>query len=182
LGSGDLKAGMNKVGEDGWELVSVDPGSAGPGGMRAPSYYFKRATRVMPGGFARAGAGDFFAPGGTGAASGTASGPGGAARGPGNPGGPGMRGAGRAGGLGGGRGPAGREPAGNESTLIITLKYAQAESLAGILQKLYGQNGRTRLATDERTNSIILMATEKDLAEIHRLVSDLDRPVSEKTR
>jgi hypothetical protein len=42
LSNKNFAAGLNKLGEDGWELVAVEPGFSNPPGKPA-EYYFKRA-------------------------------------------------------------------------------------------------------------------------------------------
>lgn len=45
LGSKNVAAGLNKLGEEGWELVAIEPGFAAPPGAvgsAPPQYYFKR--------------------------------------------------------------------------------------------------------------------------------------------
>jgi hypothetical protein len=55
-GKGDFRAGLNALGEEGWELVTIEArfsaGRGAPGGGRATAYYFKRAkgatTKEIP--------------------------------------------------------------------------------------------------------------------------------------
>jgi hypothetical protein len=41
-GPSSLTAGLNKLGEDGWELVGIEPGHVPPP-VKLPKYVFKRA-------------------------------------------------------------------------------------------------------------------------------------------
>jgi hypothetical protein len=50
LGKDDVAAGLNRLGQDGWELVTVDQVQAGAGAsaVRVPRYFFKRPKRAAP--------------------------------------------------------------------------------------------------------------------------------------
>jgi hypothetical protein len=51
LGKKDLTAGLNKLGDEGWELVTVDPARPAPGAglpAKPAEYYFKRPRNVLP--------------------------------------------------------------------------------------------------------------------------------------
>src|SRR5262249_16673813 len=65
-----------------------------------------------------------------------------------------------------------------EVTNIITLKHAKASSLQKIFQELYGQ--KIRLASDERTNSLILVGAAEPLTEIIAVIQRLDGPEEKK--
>jgi hypothetical protein len=143
LGGGDVQAGLNNLGEDGWELVTVDPG-AGPGRQqpRQPRYYFKRSAGPVGGfiGFAGGGA----------------------------PGAAVMRvGTGRV----ATRAP---EPAADEPPHVIRLKHARAQEVLQVVEQLYGRTPGSRVASDPRTNSLIVIATDKQFATIMQLVKELD--------
>src|SRR5262245_30412877 len=47
LANNDLTAGLNRLGEDGWELVAVEPRSDTGRSLRDATYYFKRPKSVM---------------------------------------------------------------------------------------------------------------------------------------
>jgi len=56
---------------------------------------------------------------------------------------------------------------------VITLKYATAADIKAKLTKLYTGEG-VLVESDERTNSVIVVATKAEVAEIQRLVAKLD--------
>ena len=58
---------------------------------------------------------------------------------------------------------------------VFRLAYADSASLVQILSDIK-KGGSTRIATDRKTNSIIVSATATDLREIEALVQALDRP------
>ena len=66
-----------------------------------------------------------------------------------------------------------------DRALAAALKHAKATQIVEIVQKIYG--GRSlRVASDERTNVIILVAPEKQLKEVMKLIAELDEPKSDK--
>src|SRR5262245_58095444 len=117
-GKDDFKAGLNKLGDEGWELVAVEtrPG-ARPGATASSSYYFKRPKQA-----AQAKAAE-----------------------------------------------------GKEVASVLRLKHAQATAVVKIIEKLYGQK-KGRLASDDRTNSVIVVGTAEQILELARLVTALDEP------
>jgi hypothetical protein len=164
-GAGDFVAGLNKLGDEGWELISI----TGPrGAPRAEEALFKRLKESSRG-----------ATGGLNFRGGER--PGGA---------PNWRGQPGKGQPGKGRVPAGPAEISNvigkatggskgtekEVTNVIFLKHAKAASLQKILEDLYGQKNLFHIATDERTNSIILVGVEEALIEIQALLQKLDGP------
>jgi hypothetical protein len=74
------------------------------------------------------------------------------------------------------------EPAADEPPHVIRLKYARGPELLEILNYLYRQTPGTRLAADPRTNSLIVVAPEKQLGGIMQLVKELDVEGSERSK
>jgi hypothetical protein len=137
MGDGDIQRGMNKLGESGWELVSLD-GTFGTGRGHA---YFKRpkGANSPRAGFDFSGEeGPFF---------------------------PMV--------VGNGRVPPG--PQAKETTTLISLKNSQVNSMAQMIQAIYGRPG-IRIVPDSRTNRLVLLAPEDQVAEIRRLIDELDQP------
>jgi len=64
------------------------------------------------------------------------------------------------------------------TTQVISLKNASASSLQKILRELYGQT--IRVASDDRTNSLILVAAEPQVLEVAKLLMQLDGPDGDK--
>ena len=66
---------------------------------------------------------------------------------------------------------------------VFRLKHAAATAVQQTLQSFFSNRGglgtRVQLATDPRTNSLIVYAAPRDLAEIQTLVQDIDRPEGE---
>jgi hypothetical protein len=60
-------------------------------------------------------------------------------------------------------------------TQVIKLKYADCVKLEQILRELLS-NRQFRIATDERTNMLIVVGTESDIRQIMSLVAELDVP------
>ncbi|MEM1063218.1 MAG: secretin N-terminal domain-containing protein, partial [Planctomycetota bacterium] len=65
---------------------------------------------------------------------------------------------------------------------VFRLKNANASSAVTVLQEFYAERGglgaRLRVATDPRTNTLIVQARPNDLAEIRRVVENLDSGLS----
>lgn len=64
-------------------------------------------------------------------------------------------------------------------TQIIKLRYADSASVAQILMTLISDT-QLRLATDERTNMLIVAGTESTIQQIKDLVAEIDVPVPDK--
>jgi hypothetical protein len=110
------QGGLNKLGDDGWELVAVTPGQ----GFTKVAYYFKRPKAVD-------------------------------------------------------KRPAAAAPeAGGEQTQLFRLKYAPAPELAKTLQSVFGGRGGPVIVPEERTNTLIVRGSEKQVAEVQALVRELD--------
>jgi RNA polymerase sigma factor (sigma-70 family) len=135
----------------------VGPGPAGPGGVAPPG---------APGG-----------PGGPGRP-GVSPGPGG--EGP--PAGPAHR-PDRRGGPGGPM-PGGSPSAAEPQLSLIPLKYVKAGEAARVLTEVFGDRNNTfRVAADERTNSLILLATPVDLQTVRALLEKtIDTAASERRK
>jgi hypothetical protein len=156
LGGGELGVGLNTLGEEGWELVSVEPRAAEIG--RGSTFYFKRSRGHLPA------AGMSMSLPGMG--------------GPPNTGGFSARGGG-AGGMAG-RGGAGPVPPHTEEIFqIFRLKYAKAAPTAGALKELYGDRSGVRCVSDERTNSLLVAAPEEQLLKMAAILVKLDCEVPE---
>lgn len=66
---------------------------------------------------------------------------------------------------------------------VVSLKYALANEVASILQKLgrHGMSGMPiTVVADARTNSVLLSATEDDLKRLTHIIATLDREVPRK--
>jgi RNA polymerase sigma factor (sigma-70 family) len=118
---------------------------------------------------------------GTGAGGGAPgfAGPGGGGSRPGGPGfggafGGGPRGGGGGYGAAGGPGGPGR-PSGERTTSIITLKYARAAEMAGVLEQVFNREGVV-ITADERTNSLVIRADPTTIDEVKAVIEKLDVP------
>jgi len=147
---GDLEAGLNKLGQEGWELVSVT--------ATAPraTYVFKRARDASP--FAAFGGMRLPTPFSGGESGSTAaSSTSGESR-------------------GGGR--AAQAAPAKEDFVVINLKNASATALARTLQQLFGQplgrGGVPRFASDDRSNALIVAGSQEVLDVVRALVQRLD--------
>jgi hypothetical protein len=175
---GDLQAGLNRLGEEGWELVTV----------RTPDHYFKRATTppmtgMMGGGGAGIGAvggpdrrgfdeGGFgrggFDRGGFGGGFGTSTGTRTDSGPRGQQGPPAVA------------GPRAAAPE-KQSFHVIVLKHASAADLGTILHHLFQGTG-ARLVHDPHTNSLIVAGTEDHVRALRELVVQLDQPRREQKK
>ena len=68
-------------------------------------------------------------------------------------------------------------PAGSTITQVIKLKHADCKDVEQILRELLS-NRQFRIATDERTNMLIVVGTKSAIEEIEALVTELDVPGS----
>ena len=151
MGGDDLQRAMNRMGESGWELVAVD-GTFAQG--RGHAYFKRPRNGPMPPAEADVMRDQPVPP-----APPTP---------PGCPGG--------FGGFGGfARGPGNNVPQPKETTTIITLKNAQPSSMTQMLTMVFGTTG-ARFVPDSRTGRLILIAPEDKLAEIRKMVEELDQP------
>lgn len=66
---------------------------------------------------------------------------------------------------------------------VHRLKHASAAAVQQTLQTFFTNRGglgtRVQIATDPRTNSVIVYAAPRDLAEIRKLIQDIDQPEGE---
>lgn len=66
---------------------------------------------------------------------------------------------------------------------VFRLKHAAATQVQQTLQSFFANRGglgpRLQLATDSRTNSVIVYAAPRDMAEVTALIRDMDRPDGE---
>jgi hypothetical protein len=159
LGGGDVAAGLNKLGDEGWELVAVDAHEfASRRGRGVEDFYFKRLKNPPRlAGFASPGSRTGVATTGAGGMSASST-------------------------SGGSRGGTRVEPpaqATTERTVVLPLRHASAASLAKNLQQLYGrqpfgQAGVPRIASDDRTNALIVAGPEDLVDAVQALVARLD--------
>ncbi len=56
---------------------------------------------------------------------------------------------------------------------VIALKFASADDLAGKLRFIYGETD-LQVVPDQRTNSLILIASAKRMPEIKQVIAKLD--------
>ncbi len=56
---------------------------------------------------------------------------------------------------------------------VIALKYASAQDMTNKLEAVY-PDGRSQFVADERSNSLIIVADARTMAEIQKLVARLD--------
>lgn len=160
-GDGDLQAALNKLGEEGWELVAVRPVEGGK--ANRDTYYFKRGMSPPPMGMgAMGGRGGFMGPGGFGGAMGGAV----AARPP------QARPEGE---------PRERGRSAERSVHVIALKHAAATDLGGLLNQLFGERG-ARVFPDPRTNSLLVSGTDEQLRAIREVLVELDKADAEKRK
>jgi Bacterial type II/III secretion system short domain len=128
LGKNDFAAGLNKLGDDGWELVAVtlsqDARPQVP--SRPAEYYFKRARAAV--------ARDQPRPG-----------------------------------------VAGPEVVVDQFQ-VVHLKSATASDLAKTLQSVFGNKGGLVIVADQRTNTLVLRGSPKQIEEILLLIRELDVP------
>jgi type IV pilus assembly protein PilQ len=61
-------------------------------------------------------------------------------------------------------------------TTRVRLNYATAPAIAALLEDAHLLSTRGSVEVEERTNMLIIKDTERDLAEIRTLLTDLDRP------
>jgi hypothetical protein len=68
--------------------------------------------------------------------------------------------------------------AGNQPRVVVRpLKYAKVADMVQILHDLFGKDPKSfRLASDERTNTLILSTTPRQAEEMENLISRLDLP------
>lgn len=156
-----MPAGLNKLGNEGWELVSVNRAEQGPGS----TFYFKRTRGHMPmAGMMGTGMPAMGMPGVGGPVMQGGLPAGGRAAGGQQGGGPMMG--------GGGAGP--MRPHADEDFKILRLKHAKAAPTAKLLKELYGERSAMRVASDERTNSVLVAGQDDQLARVEAIVMKLD--------
>jgi hypothetical protein len=166
---GELSASLNKMGEEGWELVTIDVGGT-PANASRTTYVFKRPKGPRPRtdplvGFAPGNPPDGRLPAfgrpGLGGVGGL---PGGTAPTPGEPG------------ARGGRRVPPSEPQGLGDIQIHPLKHTQARAVVQILNQVYGP-GRAglRLASDDTSNSLLVGGTEEQVKQVLKLVDQLEQ-------
>lgn len=164
---GDLQAGLNKLGNEGWELLAVHPLQSK--GRARDTYYFKRATSpaltgVVPGPFGRGGRaasgsiGSFAGPTAIGGFSKSIE-----------------------------RGPDGPPPSTPPGVLqsdgrkyqIIPLKEAPASAVAAVLKETFSS---ARVYPFQPANSLVVVAAEPQMREISELAAKLDVLTGEKRK
>ena len=77
-------------------------------------------------------------------------------------------------------------PGHEESIEVIALQYADASDMADSLKVILGEPGqktpqrkrRTRIVPDERTNSLVVVASPAEARRVRRLIDGLDRPLA----
>ncbi len=202
VNTASASAEMTKLGEDGWEFCELIAGNTSN-----PVMIFKRQKRVaIAGGSGMMGAGGMGGEASMGPSGGSAGGmPGGS----GDAGAGGRSGAGRGatGGLAGlGKGATGgggtpapmpfNTEAKEPTAQVLTLKYAQAQELQTTLSTLLNaraepggfggppvnSSNRVKIASDARTNSLIVIADDATLKMVKELIEKLDVPDVSKER
>jgi len=68
----------------------------------------------------------------------------------------------------------------NTITQVINLKYADCESVEQILLQIISDTQLRRIATDKRTNKLIVAGTESTIQQIKDLVAEIDVPAPDK--
>ena len=188
-------AEMTKLGEQGWEFCESISKAGTP-----PTMIFKRQKRVAiagGSGMMGAGGGSMSGPGAVfGAAGGIPDGSGDSGPGPGGRGGAGRVGAGGPGGAGRGAGgtpapmPLSNAEAKEPTAQVLMLKYAQAQDMQATLSVLLNARSvdrtpgsapisvttgnRVKIASDARTNSLIVIADDETLKMVKELIEKLD--------
>jgi hypothetical protein len=62
-------------------------------------------------------------------------------------------------------------------TFVQRLKYARAGDMLKLLQEVYGKDPKTyRAGADERTNTLVVSGSQKQLEDMLRLIKELDVP------
>jgi type II secretory pathway component GspD/PulD (secretin) len=74
------------------------------------------------------------------------------------------------------------EPAVDEPPHVIRLKHARVQEVLQVLEQLYGRMPGSRVAGEPRTNSLIVIAPDKQLVTIVQLVKELDVEAPERTK
>ena len=139
LGNADIQAGLNKLGDDGWELVTID----GTFGRVAGHAYFKRPKTNRPS------PPPVQVP---------------------------VQGETQSISLGNVPSRQTKTAQVKETTTIVSMKNSNPVALSQILQSVYARSSQIRFVPDQRTNRLILVAPEDQVAEIKRLIDDLDQP------
>ncbi len=195
VNTASASAEMTKLGEEGWEYCELIAGNS-----LNPVMIFKRQKRVAiagGSGMMGAGGGSMSGPGAVfGAAGGIPDGSGDSGSGPGGRGGAGRVGAGGPGGAGRGAGgtpapmPLSNAEAKEPTAQVLMLKYAQAQDMQATLSVLLNARSvdrtpgsapisvttgnRVKIASDARTNSLIVIADDETLKMVKELIEKLD--------
>lgn len=145
LGNADIQAGLNKLGDDGWELITLD----GTFGRVAGHAYFKRPKTHRP----TSPLVQVPVQGDTQSIS-----------------------------FGNVASRQTKAAQAKETTTIVPVKNSNPLVLSQILQSVYARSSQIRFVPDQRTNRLILVAPEDQVAEIKRLIDDLDQPAPTERR
>ncbi len=65
----------------------------------------------------------------------------------------------------------------NANSETVSLRYAKAEEMAGILTKGLGKSAKVSVEVDARTNSLVINGTKEVTDKVFGLIQKLDRPV-----
>jgi type II secretory pathway component GspD/PulD (secretin) len=60
--------------------------------------------------------------------------------------------------------------------LLVPLKRTDATEAAAAINEMLGRRSDVRIAVDERTNTVIIAAPEKEAGQIKRLLETIDQP------
>ena len=70
-------------------------------------------------------------------------------------------------------------PRAEERIRFCTLKHAKASLAAKLVKDLYGERAGLRVASDERTNTLVLMGQEDQVTAVEAILMRLDFDVPE---
>jgi type II secretory pathway component GspD/PulD (secretin) len=64
-------------------------------------------------------------------------------------------------------------------TKVVQLKYASVSNMVGAVQSALDSDKRSHVVTDARTSQLVVVATEKQQADVDALVNQLDKPTKQ---
>ncbi len=64
-------------------------------------------------------------------------------------------------------------------TKVVQLKYAGVSNMVGAVQSVLNTDKRATVVTDARTSKLVVVGTEKQLADVESLVDQLDKPTKQ---